>query len=200
MTISQVLETVMSKIGAITGKFFNGTPFENKYTTDMLGEMLTELGYDKYGKEVVYNGETGEEMYCNMFIGSTFYQRLKHIADEKLHARSSGSVNKLTRQAPDGRLKNGGLRLGEMELNCLNSHGASTILKERMFDCADSYQCYVCNECNLIAEVNEEMKMYLCKGCENTSNFSKINLPYATKLLFNEIMAMNIVPRIKCKK
>lgn len=112
MTISQILECVMSKIGAISGKFFNGTPFENEYTTEDLGKMLTDLGYDKCGKEVVYNGETGEEMYCQMFVGSTYYQRLKHIVDDKMHARSTGPVNKLTHLPSDGRLKNGGLRLG----------------------------------------------------------------------------------------
>ena len=85
-----------------------------------------------------------------------------------------------------------------MEVNCLNSHGSAMFCKERMFDCADAFQTHICNECNLIAEVNEEKGMYYCKGCENTTDFSKINLPYSTKLLFSELNAMNIVPRIKC--
>ena len=198
MTMSQILECVLSKLGTLKNEFVDGTAFNNKYDINKISTELQSFGYsNELGKEEMYDGETGEKLNCNVFIGPTFYQALKHLVSKKIHARSTGSVTKLTKQPTDGRNRNGGMRIGEMELNCLNSHGTSFFTKERMFECSDKYQTYICNKCNLIAECNEEKKIYKCIGCKNYTDFSKINLPYSTKLLMNELAPMNVMMRIK---
>jgi DNA-directed RNA polymerase II subunit RPB2 len=148
------------------------------------------LGFEHKGYETLYNGETGEKIKSKIFIGPTFYQRLKHMVKDKIHARARGPIQILTRQPAEGRSRDGGLRLGEMETDCILSHGASYFLKEKTFECSDKFQVHICNKCGIIANVNNDI--YNCLKCDNKNDFSKINLPYATKLLFMEIAAMNV--------
>ena len=189
MTIAQLIECMMGKIGSMKGKFFDGTPFEKVNTEDLTQELL-DLGFEHKGYETLYNGETGEKIKSKIFIGPTFYQRLKHMVKDKIHARARGPIQILTRQPAEGRSRDGGLRLGEMETDCILSHGASYFLKEKTFESSDKFQVHICNKCGIIANVNNDT--YSCLKCDNKNDFSKINLPYATKLLFMEIAAMNV--------
>jgi len=191
MTIAQLIECIMGKIGSCKGKYFDGTPFENVNTDNLMNE-LDNLGFENKGYETLYNGETGEKIKSKIFIGPTFYQRLKHMVKDKIHARSRGPNQILTRQPAEGRSRDGGLRLGEMETDCILSHGAAYFLKEKTFDCSDSFEVYICNKCGIISIYNEQKNIYECRKCDNKSYFSKINLPYSTKLLFMEIQSMNV--------
>ena len=198
MTIAQLIECVMSKIGATKGKFFDGTPFENVKMEDLVKE-IEETGFEGSGYETMYSGETGEQLKSKIFIGPTYYQRLKHMVKDKMHARATGPNSILTRQALEGRSREGGLRLGEMETNCQNSHGAAYFLKQKTFDDSDKFEVHLCDKCNQIGVVNEEENIYFCKNCDNKSEFSKVNMPYASKLLWMELKAMSMVPKFHTK-
>ena len=191
MTIAQLIECVMGKIGSMTGRFFDGTPFE-KVNIENLMQELDDLGFENKGYETLYNGETGDKIKSKIFIGPTFYQRLKHMVKDKIHARARGPNQILTRQPSEGRSRGGGLRLGEMETDCILSHGLAYFLKEKTFDCSDHYDVFICNNCGIIGIYNEKKNIYECRKCNNKSHFYKINLPYSTKLLLMEIESMNV--------
>ena len=188
MTINQLLECIGAKSGVCYGKTRDCTPFSKNSTNIIkyLQSELTNCGFSDSGNEVMYNGFTGEKFKTMIFIGPTYYQRLKHLVKDKIHARNRGNVQSLTRQPLEGRSRDGGLRFGEMERDCMISHGVSTFLKERLFDMSDPYNVNVCNHCKQI--VADEGRCHICK----TSDISHKNIPYATKLLFQEIMALGI--------
>ena len=144
----------------------------------------------------MYNGLSGERMDVEIFMGPTYYQRLKHMVDDKIHSRASGPVVLLTRQPAEGRSRDGGLRFGEMERDCIISHGGSMFLKERMLDVSDNYRIFVCKKCGLSSIVNTTKNIYNCSGCKNYNNFSEIHIPYACKLLLQELESMGLAPRI----
>lgn len=199
MTVATILECVLGKKASMECEFQDGTPFQN-IDMNKIKVDLEKHGFANSGKEVLYNGETGEEIVTEFFIGPIFYQKLKHMVTDKIHSRTTGPVTNLTRQPLSGRLKEGGLRFGEMETQCIAAHGMASFLKERMFECSDKYETYICDNCGLIAEYNEQEKFCKCSGCpDNEIGFSKINLPYATKLLMHDLIPMSIVPRIKTK-
>ena len=140
----------------------------------------------------MYNGCTGERLDAKIFIGPTYYQRLKHMVQDKIHGRSRGPIQVLTRQPVDGRSRDGGLRFGEMERDCIISHGAAAVLKERLMDQSDSYTTSVCNTCGFFAIYDAQKQ---CKRCKSRSSVHQVKLPYACKLLFQELMSMNIATR-----
>ena len=191
MTISQVIECVMGKIGSMKGKYFDGTPFE-PLDHDALKDEMEDLGFNGGGFESLYNGETGEKIKSQIFIGPTFYQRLKHMVKDKMHARAHGPLQTLTKQPVDGRARGGGLRLGEMETDCILSHGMAYFLKEKTFESSDKFHVHVCDHCHHMAIVNPKANIYKCNHCPNDIDFSKINLPYATKLMWYELATMGI--------
>ena len=123
-------------------------------------------------------------------------QRLKHMVEDKIHSRATGPMVLLTRQPAEGRARDGGLRFGEMERDCMISHGASRFTKERMYDVSDKYSVSICNKCGLIASFNKEYSIYMCNNCENRADFSSVDIPYSCKLLFQELVTMNVAPRI----
>jgi DNA-directed RNA polymerase II subunit RPB2 len=197
MTIAQLMETLLGKIGCHTGCLGDGTPFNKKMTLDGLAKVLRDdLGLEPYGNEVMYNGLTGRQMETNIFMGPCFYQRLRHCAADKLHSRACGPLVMLTRQPAEGRAREGGLRFGEMERDCVAAHGVMEFTKERFMECSDGFKCYTCRKCGLLAIANPETNIWLCKGCENTTEFASIQIPYAYKLLVQELETMNISSRI----
>jgi hypothetical protein len=195
MTIAQLMECIMSKAGCAHGSLGNGSPFQDLAVED-ISKALESGGYERHGNEIMYNPQTGEQIETAIFIGPTFYQRLKHMVNDKIHSRSScGPVQLFTRQPTEGRLREGGLRDGEMEVGCKKAHGMSAFLKERLMECSDNYKVFVCKTCKTMATVNPEKNIYLCKKCKNTTLFSEIRIPYAAKLLFQEAETMSIGTR-----
>jgi DNA-directed RNA polymerase II subunit RPB2 len=196
MTIGQLVECLQGKVSALTGVEGDGTPFTD-LTVEAISEKLHEFGYQKRGNEVMYSGHTGRRLDAHVFVGPTYYQRLKHLVDDKIHSRARGPVQVLTRQPLEGRAKNGGLRFGEMERDCQISHGAANFLKERLFEVSDAYSVHVCDLCGLIAVADASASnTFCCTACKNRTLISRVRLPYACKLLFQELMSMCIAPRI----
>jgi DNA-directed RNA polymerase II subunit RPB2 len=204
MTIGQILEVIFSKVAAITGKQYDGTPFSGQ-NIEPLGDLLEKLGFEKYGNELLYNGMTGEQIESEIFMGPCYYQKLKHMVLDKIHSRARGPVSMINRQPLEGRSKDGGLRLGEMERDGLISHSIAQFLKERFYDCSDgytpkgNYTIIVCNTCGFYAIQNKNTNEYRCRhpDCLNKNNkYSEVYLPYATKTFIQELMAQCVVPRI----
>lgn len=205
MTIAHLKETLLGKVLLELGLFGDGTSFGDM-DVDFIRDQLLKVGYECHGNELLYNGLDGTQIETSIFVGPCFYQRLKHMVSDKQHSRSIGPMVNLTRQPAEGRSRDGGLRFGEMERDCMISHGAARFTRGRLYDCSDKYQVYVCDDCGMIASFNEKEHIHLCKMCENRVAFSKVEIPYACKLLFQELITMNVVPRIitdneylKCK-
>ena len=195
MTIAQLKETVLGKTLIELGLFGDGTSF-GKFDVKDICKELQKVGYESNGNELMYNGLTGEQIETSVFIGPVFYQRLKHMVSDKQHSRSIGPMVNLTRQPAEGRSKDGGLRFGEMERDCMCSHGASRFTKGRIYDASDAFRVHTCKKCGLIAAYNDVTHVHHCKTCDNRSDFAYVELPYACKLMFQELITMNIAPRI----
>jgi DNA-directed RNA polymerase II subunit RPB2 len=205
MTIGQLKETLLGKVLLELGMFGDGTSFSELDIKTICNE-LQKCGYESYGNEVLYNGMTGEQLEINTFIGPVFYQRLKHMVNDKQHSRSIGPMVNLTRQPAEGRSRDGGFRVGEMERDVLIAHGMTNFCKDRLYDVSDKYSTYVCKRCGMIASYNDgvknnvyrdnDVKIHLCKTCNNTSDFAKVNMPYSYKLMSQELQTINIIPRI----
>ena len=195
MTIGQLKETLLGKVLATLGLFGDGTSFEGLDINDISKELL-KCGYQAHGDELLYDGCSGKQIESSIFIGPVFYQRLKHMVNDKVHSRANGTMVNLTRQPPEGRSRDGGLRFGEMERDCMMSHGASRFTKGRMYDASDKYSVHVCKKCGLIACYNDEMDIHICRTCGNKTDFAYVEIPYACKLLFQELNVMNIAPRL----
>jgi len=195
MTIGQLKETLLGKVLLQLGLFGDGTSFEDLDIKDICKE-LQKNGYESNGNDVLYDGLTGEQIDSNIFIGPAFYQRLKHMVNDKQHSRSIGPMVNLTRQPAEGRSRDGGLRFGEMERDAMVAHGASRFTKGRMYDASDAFKVNVCKKCGLIAAYNDKTHIHYCKTCENRTDFNLVHIPYSCKLLFQELMTMNIAPRI----
>jgi DNA-directed RNA polymerase II subunit RPB2 len=196
MTIAQLLETLLGKMGREMGCLGDGSPFNNVTLEGLTKIMRDDLGLEPAGNEVLYNGYTGRQMETSIFMGPCFYQRLRHCSADKMHSRSSGPLVMLTRQPAEGRAREGGLRFGEMERDCVVAHGMSEFTKERFMECSDLFRCWSCQDCGLIAIVNPKEGIWNCKGCGNSTKFSAIEIPYAYKLLLQELETMCISSRI----
>ena len=196
MTIAQLMETLLGKMGRNLGCLGDGSPFNNVTLEGMTKIMRDELGLEPAGNEILYNGFTGRQMETSIFMGPCFYQRLRHCSADKMHSRSSGPLVMLTRQPAEGRAREGGLRFGEMERDCVVAHGMSEFTKERFMECSDLFRCWSCQDCGLIAVVNPKEGIWNCKGCGNSTKFSAIEIPYAYKLLLQELETMCISSRI----
>jgi DNA-directed RNA polymerase II subunit RPB2 len=192
MTMGQLMECLMGKACVMSGTYGDSTPFTECQVED-IAKVLEESGLERYGNEIMYDPRTGKQMACDIFIGPTFYQRLKHMTADKIHSRSSnGPIVLLTRQPAEGRARRGGLRLGEMEIECNWAHGITQFLKERIMECSDNYRVHVCKACGYIAIANPEKNIFNCRNCKNITNFAEIRIPYAAKLLCQEIQTMSI--------
>ena len=199
MTIGQLVECLASKIGAIDGTFIDGTPYCD-YDVRKLPDVLEKLGYNKYGNEILYCGMTGKKIEAEIFMGPTYTVRLKHMTADKYHSRSRGPRQALTRQPLEGRSRDGGLKIGEMEKDAMIAHGMAQFLKERMMETSDITKVYICDDCGLFAAKVIDKDYHWCKACHNSNRISAVVMPYAAKLLFQELMSVNILPRIRTEK
>jgi DNA-directed RNA polymerase II subunit RPB2 len=188
MTINMLMEMLTSKAGC----FSRGTQDASAFSHDgdeliqRMGDELHRYGYERLGMETLYNGFTGKPLKARIFMGPVYYHRLKHLVADKMHARSTGNVQILSRQPCAGRSRDGGLRFGEMERDCMLTHGVSSFLKERLFDMSDKYDLQVCSKCGSMVNHHNE-----CWDCQSDTTVA-VALPYACKLLFQELQAMCI--------
>jgi DNA-directed RNA polymerase II subunit RPB2 len=212
MTIGHLLECVLGKACVMNGTYGDGSPFQkDDNIVETIGDLLENSGMERYGNEILYNGKTGDMMPTTIFMGPTFYQRLKHMVDDKVHSRSSGPIMMLTRQPAEGRSRDGGLRFGEMERDCMISHGASIFTKERMLNCSDYFKAFVSDKNGLISKVNEEEgkyndiidymdldeRMNHTEGQQNLfTRFSGVEMAYAYKLFTQQMESMNVSMRL----
>ena len=195
MTIGQLKETILAKVLLNLGLYGDGTSF-GELAVDDICKQLLKNGYETNGNELLYNGLTGEQHECSIFTGPVFYQRLKHMVLDKQHSRSIGPMVNMTRQPAEGRSRDGGLRFGEMERDTTVAHGASRFTKERLYDVSDKYSVFVCKKCGMIASYNDAKHIHRCRTCNNRTDFAYVEIPYSCKLLFQELITMNIAPRL----
>ncbi|KAH9525044.1 DNA-directed RNA polymerase III subunit RPC2 [Bulinus truncatus] len=193
MTVGKLIELLGSKAGVLEGKFHYGTAFKGDKVVD-LSDTLIERGFNYLGKDFVTSGVTGEPLAAYIYFGPIYYQKLKHMVVDKMHARARGPRAVLTRQPTEGRSRDGGLRLGEMERDCLIGYGASMLLLERLMISSDEFEVDVCGQCGLIGYSG------WCQYCKSSKDVSTLKMPYACKLLFQELQSMNIVPKLSLKR
>ena len=196
MTMGQLLEILAGKLAAVKGEHIVSPPF-NPFREDDVRRLLEQYGFKSDGKEVMYDGRTGKKFEAEIFIGSCFYQKLDHLVSNKIHARSRGPVTLLTKQPTEGRSKEGGLRLGEMEKDCLIAHGAALVLKER-FD-SDKTSVPVCTNCGMVAIHDKIKNRKYCPVCGD-SKIVDVEMSYAFKLMLDELKSMLIYPKIVVKE
>jgi len=196
MTIGHLVECVYSKLCCMEGFLGDGSVFIN-LDYENIYDNLEKLKFEKYGNEILYNGYNGRQMETSVFIGPTYYFRLKHMVAEKINARGTGPKVQLTRQPTGGRRKAGGLRIGEMERDSLISHGISKFIKESMMERSDNYRWIVCKNCGVVPIYSNKIKESFCKNCGG-NEMNIIETPYCFKLLTHEFEAMGIQMRFNC--
>ncbi len=196
MTISHLLELIGGKTGALAGRYVDGTTFNSEPEASLRKELLS-LGFKENGTETMYNGVTGEKFEAKIFVGNMYYLKLKYMVDNKIQSRARGPIQLLTRQPTEGRAKEGGLRLGEMEKDTLVAHGASLLLKER-FD-SDKTTVPVCESCGIIAIFNSYKDRRYCPMCGDNAEVNDIEVSYAFKLMLDEFKSLGIYPKLSLK-
>ena len=199
MAIGQFIESLVAKEGAINGHFSDGTPFNDFDINHTINE-LEKAGYNKYGTEIMYCGITGKKMEVEIFIGPLYNIRINKLVDDKVHARSEGPIQAVNRQPLEGRSRDGGLKIGEMERDAMIGHGMGQFIKEKLMESSDIYKYNVCDDCGKIASKVPDKDYYRCKGCNNSTRISTVVTPYAFKLLIQDLMAVNILPRIRTER
>ncbi|MBW2977218.1 DNA-directed RNA polymerase subunit B [Candidatus Woesearchaeota archaeon] len=196
MTISHMVEMIAGKVGALSGRYIDGTTFHSEPEEELRKELLS-LGFRENGAETLYNGQTGKQYQARIFIGSLYYLKLKHMVANKIHARARGPIQLLTRQPTEGRAKEGGLRLGEMEKDTFVAHGTSLLLKER-FD-SDKTIVPICENCGLTAIYDAYKNKSYCSMCGENVEVSNIEVSYAFKLILDEFKSLCIYPKLELK-
>jgi len=197
MTVGKLIELLVGKAGVYEGRQAYASAFGEEFgstdTPSAASEILIRNGLNYVGKDVMYSGTNGQPLDAYIFSGPVFYQKLKHMVLDKMHARARGPRAVLTRQPTEGRSRDGGLRLGEMERDCLIAYGASNLIMERLMHSSDGFSATVCQTCGLLQYQN------WCQYCRSGEHVAEIRLPYACKLLFQELQSMNVLPRLKLK-
>lgn len=223
MTIAQLLEQMLGKVAASLGAIGNATPFMNEGSPhEVLGQILEDLGMERTGNEILYDGQSGKQIEAAIFIGPLYSMRLKHMTEDKWNARGEGRKEQRTHQPTGGRGAQGGLKIGEMERDAIVAHGIGSFVKESMMERSDAASFVVCNGCGTIPIYNEGQNFYLCSLCEgpvkfvgdrpdnlepipptrrSTVTYSKVEMPYASKLFLQEMdFFMNMGARLLTTK
>ncbi|KAJ1985572.1 DNA-directed RNA polymerase III complex subunit Rpc2 [Dimargaris cristalligena] len=189
MTVGKMIELLAGKAGVLKGELQYGTVFGGSKVQDM-SQILMDHGFSYSGKDYLTSGITGEPLSAYIFFGPVYYQKLKHMVMDKMHARARGPRAVLTRQPTEGRSRDGGLRLGEMERDCLIGYGASMLLLERLMISSDAFDVFICEQCGLLGYRG------WCQYCKSGNHIASLKIPYAAKLLFQELQSMNIAPKL----
>jgi hypothetical protein len=194
MTIGHLVECIFAKLCCMEGMLGDGTVFL-PFDIENVATALEKHNFERYGNEILYNGRTGEQIATEILIAPTFYLRLKHMVADKVHSRSTGPRDQLTRQPTSGRSKAGGLRIGEMERDVLLSYGFSQFSKESLMERSDKHRYHVCRHCGTSAVTNRHKNYAYCTDCGG-NNITAVETPYAFKLLIQELEAMGIQVRL----
>ena len=189
MTVGKMLELLSGKAGVLAGEMQYGTAFGRSKVEDM-SDILIKNGFNYSGKDFLTSGISGESLPAYVFFGPIYYQKLKHMVQDKMHSRARGPRATLTRQPTEGRSREGGLRLGEMERDCLIAYGASQLLLERLMLSSDAHQVDVCEKCGMMGYQG------YCQSCKKTDGMTRMTIPYAAKLLIQELLSMNIMAKM----
>lgn len=199
MTVGMFLESVTGKAAALRGTKMDGSAFVGEKLEDVKG-VLESAGFKYSGKEMMYDGRTGKAFEAEVFIGVVYYQKLHHMVADKIHARARGQVQMLTKQPTEGRARGGGLRFGEMERDCLIAYGASMMLKDRLLDESDKADIYICERCGLVSYYDIKQRKFVCRVCGDKAKVTSISVAYAFKLLLQEMMSLDVAPRLLIKE
>ena len=196
MSLGHLLESITGKTCSLLGTLYDGTPYEKYNEFDTITNILEQTNYEKYGNEILYNGFSGDQIMSTIYMGCQFYQRLKHMVHDKIQSRDTGSRSLLERQPTKGKVRGGGLRIGEMERDSLISHGMAQFIKESYTLRSDNYKCFICKMCGRVAIVNPIKNIYKCNFCQNSHHFDEVRIPYCSKLFIHELEAQSISMRL----
>ena len=194
MTIGQAIEALAGLLAAVLGCIDDAT-FSKATDLDAIGDKLEELGFDRYSDERLYTGFTGEWIDTTIFSAPTYYQRLQKFVVEEVYSISTGPTCVLTRQPLEGKANKGGLRIGEMEHDCIISHGEGHFIMEKFRDDSDGFDIYVCRTCGCIPVVNENIGLIICKTCQASGlnpQVHKVRSTWSSKLFFQELESMEV--------
>jgi DNA-directed RNA polymerase subunit B len=199
MTVGQFMESLGGKAASLRGKIVDGSAFLGEKLDQIKGSM-EQYGFKYTGKETMYDGRTGRKFPADVYVGVVYYQKLHHMVADKIHSRARGQVQMLTKQPTEGRARGGGLRFGEMERDCLIAYGASMMLKDRLLEESDKAEVYVCEKCGLLAYYDVKQRRYVCRVDGDKAKISSVVIAYAFKLLLQEMMSLNVAPRLLVKE
>jgi DNA-directed RNA polymerase II subunit RPB2 len=196
MTINQLIEGVLGKACLLNGGYGDCTAFKGNNNLTEIGKVLNKYGFHSQGDELMYSGFNGGQLETNIFFTPTYYLRLKPQTRDKINYRSKGPNEFLTRQPLSGRSRDGGLKLGQMELNCISAHGITKFYNESTMEKSDLYETVINRKTGKIAKYNEDKNIYDDNDLLGSNTFAKVRMPYTFKLLMQELETANISTKL----